>query len=185
MFLNPRVNLFNFHFTKNFIPQEIIDKYKPYLTKVVGSPIREPIDYINYTIQGVNLPGLGYDFVEQVGKYGRTRKYRTTTHPQEMYDKTFTVTMKMTDGFVNYWIMYDLLAYYYKFSNTDKYIPDQRMEIIDSDGNVIVNVEFQRMLYTSIGELNFNFSTNTPDFTTFDLTFVYNEINISKRFDVT
>ena len=31
MILNSRSNLYNFKFPKRFIPQEVADKYKPYL----------------------------------------------------------------------------------------------------------------------------------------------------------
>ena len=61
MLLDARNNLFEFHFPRNFIPKEISDKYKPYLNRMPGNIIEEPLDFLNYTIQSVNLPGMGFE----------------------------------------------------------------------------------------------------------------------------
>jgi len=57
MILSARNNQFKFEFPRNFIPKEISDKYKPYLNRMPGAMIKEPIDYFNYGIQSMNLRG--------------------------------------------------------------------------------------------------------------------------------
>jgi len=184
MFLNPRADLFNFKFTRDFIPAVISNKYEPYLNKVAGCPISRAIDYVNYGIQGINLPGLSFDSVEQVTMYGWTKKHRTSVHPQELMSKEMTVTIRMFDGFVNYWIMWDILRYYYESTSPElRYIPDQRVEILDSDGNVTVSVNLKRILYNSLSELSLNFSNNNPEFLTFDINLIYNELELVQSFD--
>ena len=49
MLLDARNNLFEFHFPRNFIPKEIADKYKPYLNRMPGNVIEDPLDFLNYT----------------------------------------------------------------------------------------------------------------------------------------
>lgn len=186
MFLNPRMNLFKFEFTKNFMPKEIHDKYYKYLNHVIGSPITDPIDYINYGIQGINLPGLNYDPVEQIGYYGRTRKHRTSIHDQELYPKDLTITIRMMDGLVNYFMCVDLLRYYYDYygeNKETKYIPDQQIKILDGDGHEVVLIELTRILLTGLSDLNLSFSSNTPEFSTFDVSCTYNELTIKQCFD--
>lgn len=185
MLLNPRSNLFNFQFTKLFMPSDIRDKYYGYLNKVRGNLIKEPLDLINYSIQGVNLPGLTSDLTEQATMYGRKKTHRNTMHEQELYSKEMTITFKMFDGFVNYWILMDLFKHYYSFDTKDKYIPDQRLQILDGDGYSIVSVELKRILFTDINELSLNFSANVPEFMTFDITLIYNELEITQNFDST
>ena len=68
MLVSARNNQFRFNFPKTFIPKEIIDKYRPYLNRIPGNMIKEPIDFLNYGIQGLNLPGPSYDPVEQFDK---------------------------------------------------------------------------------------------------------------------
>ena len=65
MMLNSRNNLYNFKFPKTFIPKEVADKYKPYLNRMPGNIIEEPIDFINYTIQGISMPGISFTPAEQ------------------------------------------------------------------------------------------------------------------------
>jgi len=183
MFLNPRNNLFNFQFNKPFMTEEIRNKYYDYLNKVKGSPIKEPLDLINYSIQGINLPGLTSDLTEQSTMYGRKKTHRNTIHPQELYSKEMTVTFKMFDGFINYFILLDLLNHYYSFDTKDKYIPDQRVYLLDGDGNQIVTINLKRILFTSISDLSLNFSSNVPEFATFDITLIYNELEMQMGFD--
>jgi hypothetical protein len=177
MILNNRNNLFSFSLPKDFMPDEITNKYKNYLTRIPGNLIKRPIDFINYSIQSINLPGISYDPVEQVRKHGKHNKYRTSLPEQELLSKEFTVTMQLLDGNINYWMMLDILTYWYGFPNADQYLPDgAAVRILDSEGNIVVTSHFKRMLFTEIGPLDMTFSSNSQDFTTFDCTFVYNEL---------
>ena len=76
MILNSRNNLFNFKFPRTFVPKEVADKYRKYLNRMPGNLITEPIDFINYSIQGVALPGLSFDPIEQAPNDG-TITYHT------------------------------------------------------------------------------------------------------------
>ena len=104
MILSARNNQFKFEFPRNFIPKEISDKYKPYLNRMPGAMIKEPIDYFNYGIQSMNLPGPSFDPVTQNDFPGNTRRFRTSLPKQELFDKELTVTMQAFDGWVNYWM---------------------------------------------------------------------------------
>lgn len=185
MFLNPRSNLFNFQFTKNFMPEEIHKKYYDYLNKVPGCPVKNPLDFINYSIQGINLPGLNAETTTQITPYGRTKYHRDTKDEQELMSKEMTITFKMFDGFINYWIVFDLFRYYYSYDTTLKYIPDQRVHILDGNGFIITELELSRILITSLSDLSLNFSANVPEFTTFDLVLTYNGLEINQKFDST
>lgn len=183
MFLNPRNNLFNFQFTKDFMPPEIHNKYYAYLNKVRGFPVKNPLDFINYTIQGINLPGLNSDMTEQSTMYGRKKTHLNTIHPQEMYSKELTISFRMSDAFLNYFILMDLLNYYYAFDTNKRYIPDQRVYLLDGDGNQVVTIELTRILFTSIGDLSLNFSSNVPEYQSFDCTFIYNQLDMKIDFE--
>ena len=57
MKLSAKNNQFRFEFPRTFIPSEIVDKYKPFIQKMPGNMISEPIDFFNYGIQSLNIPG--------------------------------------------------------------------------------------------------------------------------------
>jgi len=184
MILNSRNNLFTFNFPKAFMPEEIVERYQPYLNRIPGNMITRPIDFLNYSIQSVNLPGPSYSAGEQTGKHGRKRLHRDTTPDQELYAKEMTITFQLLDGYINYWMMLDMFKYWYSFPNQpefefvkEPYLPvGMNVRILDAEGNVLVTTELKRVLYTELGSLEMSFSDNTADFSTFDATFVYNEL---------
>ena len=67
MILNSRNNAYDFRFPRKFIPEEVSNKYKKYLNRVPGGLLAEPIDFVNYSIQGLNIPGVTFDPVTQSG----------------------------------------------------------------------------------------------------------------------
>jgi hypothetical protein len=178
MLLNSRANLFQFGFDRNFIPSEISNKYKPYLNRIPGNLIEEPIDFINYTVQSINLPSVGFDPVQQAQYPGRQILFRNSLPLMELFQKEMTISFQLVDGYINYWILLETLLYYYNFSTEKPYIQDQHLNILDSEGNVIVTVSIQKPLLKSISDLQMSFATNVAEFKTFDLGLTYNQLDI-------
>jgi len=183
MLLNARDNLFEFHFPKTFMPKAISEKYKPYLNRIPGNVIEEPLDFINYTIQSVNLPGMGYDAVEQQQKPGRSIQFRSTLPTQELFQKELSITFQLVDGYINYWIMLDILNHYYAFDTREPFIDDLNIRMMDSEGQSIVTARLNRPLIKNISELSMSFASNVADFTTFDITIGYNELEVIIELD--
>jgi len=183
MILNSRSNLYNFKFPRTFVPKEVADKYRNYLNKMPGNVITEPIDFINYSIQGVNLPGVSFDPVEQSPNDG-TITYKRGYQPiQNLIDRQLTVEMQLMDGFINYWIMTDTLLYYYDRSNKDSYTDDFKLQILDAEGIHLISAVFEKPIMYSINELNLNMSSNVADFNTFNVDFRYNKFNLLNELD--
>lgn len=174
MILNARNDLFTFNFPRTFVPDKIRDKYKPYLNRIPGNLIEDPLDFLNYSIQSVTLPGISYNPVEMVKKIGGTNVFRDAIPYQELFDE-FTVTMQLLDGFINYWMMFDLFNYYYAFENPNPYLPDSFViRMIDSEGNAIVQIKTERVLFVELSSLELSYANNSPEFSTFDATFKFN-----------
>ena len=163
MILNSRNNLFNFKFPRKFIPIEVADKYRKYLNRMPGNLMTEPIDFINYSIQGVSLPGISFDPIEQSPNDGTTTYHRGAVPIQNTIERQFTVTMQLLDGFINYWIMMDTLLYYYARSTTEPYTEPLTLRILDSEGASVAYMQFAKPIMNSINELNLNFSDNISE----------------------
>jgi hypothetical protein len=177
MLQSARSNQFIFNFPRTFVPAEVASKYKTYLNRIPGNIISEPIDFLNYSIQSINFVGSSQDPVQQVDYPGIKRQYRTSFPVEELYAKELTVTFQLFDGFFNYWMMNDIFVYYYGLDGKHPYLPEgSRIQFLDSEGNIMVTVELERMLFQSIADLELNFSSNTAEFKTFDCTFVYNKL---------
>ena len=178
MLYNSRNNLFQFNFPKTFMPKEISKKYKTYLNRIPGNVIEEPIDFINYTIQSINIPGMGFDPVEQAKYPGRSIQWRDARPEQELFQKEATITFQLVDGFINYWMMLDILKHYYSFQNPQPFIEDLNVRMLDGERHSIVTARLSRVLMKSISDLSLSYASNVAEFTTFDLTIGYNELDV-------
>ena len=183
MILNSRNNLFNFKFPRNFIPAEVADKYRKYLNRMPGNLMSEPIDFINYSIQGVAIPGITFDPIEQSPNDGTTTYHRGAQPIQNLVERQFTVEMQLLDGYINYWIMQDTLLYYYSKNQKKPFIDDLRLQILDGEGIHVMSAVFEKPIMNSISELELNMSTNIAEFTTFQLNFYYNKFNLKLEID--
>jgi hypothetical protein len=183
MILNSRNNLYNFKFPRNFIPQEVADKYRKYLNRMPGNILTEPIDFINYSIQGINLPGVSFDPVTQNNNDGTVRYHRGAQPLQNLIEREFTVTMQLLDGFINYWIMNDTLLYYYSREERQPFLEDLKLQIMDSEGIHVISAQFHQPILKSISELDLNMSQNVAEFNTFNLTFNYNKYSLVLEID--
>lgn len=180
MILSARNNQFRFEFPRTFIPKEIADKYRPYLNRIPGGLIKEPIDYFNYGIQSMNLPGPSFDAITQNDFPGNTRSFRSSLPKQELFDKNLTVTMQAFDGWINYWMAVELFDYYYKQSGKKPFVPEGvGLQMLDGEGNIFVTVQLKDMILNGVSALDLNFSSNTIEFQTFDLNFTYNILDIA------
>jgi len=178
MILNSRNNLYDFRFPRKFVPEEVANKYKSYLNKIPGSLLAEPIDYINYSIQGINVPGISFDPITQADNDGTTRYHRGAVPIQNTIQREFTVTMQLLDGFINYWIMMDTLLYYYARSTKEPYTQPLTLRILDAEGASVAYMEFQKPIMNSINELSLNMAQNVAEFNTFEVSFFYNKLDL-------
>tara|TARA_Y100000114_G_C11738670_1_gene317719 strand:+ start:1041 stop:1592 length:552 start_codon:yes stop_codon:yes gene_type:complete len=178
MILDSRNNSFDFRFPRTFVPEAIAKKYEPYLNRIPGNLFENAIDFINYGIQGINLPGITFDPVSQADNDGTTRYFRGKIPIQNTIERQFTVTMQLMDGYINYWIMTDLLLYYYAPTTKQKYIDDLNLGITDAEDLVMTTIAFEKPIMNQISELSINMSDNVAEFSTFDVNFYYNKFNI-------
>ena len=183
MILNSRNNSYDFRFPRKFIPDEVVEKYKKYLNKVPGGLLAEPIDFVNYSIQGVNIPGISFDPVTQADNDGTTRYHRGAVPIQNTIQREFTVTFQLLDGFINYWIMMDTLLYYYARTTKEPYIEPFTLRILDAEGASVAYMQFEKIIMNSINELNLTMSENVADFATFEVNFFYNKLNLRMEID--
>lgn len=183
MILDSRNNLFNFKFPRNFIPEEVAVKYKKYLNRVPGNLMTEPIDFVNYSIQGIGIPGLSFDPIEQAANDGTTTYHRGAIPIQNTVERQFTLEMQLLDGYINYWIMQDTLLYYYARQTKKPFLEDLKLQILDAEGIHVMSVVFEKPIMNSITELELNMSSNIAEFNTFTINFFYNKFNLKLEID--
>ncbi len=186
--LNPRFDTFRFAFPKELIPDEIYEKWYNLLNKYDKNVIREPIDIINESIQGIELKGLGDSTVEQAQNYRNPHinriepssnvVYRSSKNPVSLIPNELTVTFRHTQGFYNYFLLFETWFYHYaKENRTDGFTPFLTLEIVDEMGEVVNHITFSYPVFDSIDALNLSYDKIERSFTTFTCTFKYSNID--------
>ena len=192
--LSPRYDLIRFHLPKTFIPKEIEEKYTRLLNKDAYT-MESAIDYLNESIQGVNMPGIsgltvtqqqhGSNHISRIeGQNTRLNvepvheiNHMTVENPLEKIDKEFKVTFRANQGLLNYFMLYETAFYYacreYRWDcESAMYI-----EILNEDGVAISKVTFMDVYMEGIEGLDFNYSKIEREANTFDVTFKFNNID--------
>jgi hypothetical protein len=193
--LSPRFDQFKFVFPKDFLPKEVEEKYRRILSKEPGVVVT-PIDYLNESIQSINIPGMSGLSIEQsqrethkatpsLSKFGRIRvepehkvTYQSSGNPLEKLGKEFKVTFRMNQGLFNYFMIYETIFYRYaKPEEVRSYDPVFQVYILDEDGTAVSCILLKTLYIDGIDELNFNYNKVERDSNTFDVTFKFNNLD--------
>jgi len=128
----------------------------------------------------MSFPSLNIDTAEQISS---TDPYSSKggRRLQSYLDRTFTITFKTYEGYINYWVMFDMFMEYYNLDNKEAFLPDINLTFLDHTGFELLTINFNEIIFTSLSELELNYSSNVAEFKTFTAGFKYNFIDIQKR----
>lgn len=181
MILTAKNNNFIVRFNKGFFYPSIVKKYETYL-KRLPIPYENLHDYMTASIQAITFPALTAEPVEQI-LYEDNYTSKGGLRLERYLTREFNITFKLYEGYINYWVMFDLFRDYYDLDNKDKFLADVNLTFLDQTGFEFISVEMHQILMLSMSELELNYSSNAADFKTFNVNFKYNFIKIKKRFD--
>jgi len=180
MILNAKNNNFRFEFPRNFFEDNITKEYE-YIIKRLPCPYKTIRDYVNASIQEVTFPSVSLPKVEQQSLHNPEIPWKGKGNLELNIDKEITVTFKLYEGFVNYWIMFEHLDHFYKYTTRKQFLPDMFLMFLDNTGYELFTIKFGRIIYNGISDLSLSFATNVPEFNTFTCDFTYTSFNLLKR----
>lgn len=188
--LSPRYDLFRFELPKDFLPPEVTEKYQKILDTNAGVLVT-PIDYLNESIQGVNIPGISELTMEQdqhshntingLGKINvepkRSNTYKANGNPLDKINKEITVTFRFNQGFYNYFMLYESI--FWKYCKPTNYPSEDVLfiDLMDETGKISARVKYLDCIMDGIDGLDFTYSKLERDTGTFDVTFKFNNID--------
>ncbi len=172
MILNSKYNNFVLNFLPGFVPNEIEDRYGKFIRRY-PIPFENVLNYINFTIQTISWPSLATETVEQNGRI--VFPFKGGKDLFAYFNKEMNITFKTTEGFLNYFILLDMLVDYWALGNEKEvtYIPDIYLNLLDHSGYHIFTYAFRGVVWTGISELELSYATNVPEYKTFDCSFKY------------
>lgn len=193
--LNSNKDNWRLLFDVNFVPEEIKEKY----TKVLSlkkSFITDPVSFINESIQKIQVLGFsGATYAQQQTTVGyplrdqtRTKEnyfqhagsdvnYRSVGNPIQIIDKTLNVQFRMSQGFLNYFILFE--SFFYKYCRDTTYDELEQYFIIDiynEYGEIYCRIKLYHPMIDSMDMLDLDFSNTKPSQETFQVVFKYSNI---------
>lgn len=181
MIVNARNNNFRLEIPKKFFFDSVIDKYDFYL-KRMPTPYSDIASIINASIQGVSFPAAVGPVIDQT-LFDDPIKWKGRGNLNRWITKEFSITFKLYEGYINYWIMFEQLQAYYDYNQRIAFMEDFVLQFLDNTGFELIAFKFEKTIFTGISNLDLSFSSNVPNFQTFTCDFVYNYAHIIKRLD--
>lgn len=180
MILNNRTQLFSFYFPSNYLFPEVNEKYKVYL-KRMNLPFETCEDFLNSCIQSVNFPAINIpNAQEQMGQY--EVEYTTGKELDAIVDKSLTITFKLTDSYLSYWILRDQIDAYLRYGDRNKNVfwNPIYLTFLSSAGYEINTFEFSQVTPINLSELDLSYKAEIAQYNTFTLGLHYNFQKIVK-----
>ena len=177
MRLSSQSSSFIFSLPSDFLPQEIINTYKPILEKN-WIQYENVIDYLNSTIKSVNFPGLSVATPEQRLIRGKVRAYKPATNVQDILTShEISVTFRSVDSNLNYWLTYDIFSKHY-LDVINLYINPFTITSIDIWRDAIYTIKFMEIIAVGLSENTFDYSQQKTNSKEFNITFKFNFTDI-------
>lgn len=195
--LRSRKDGFRLLFPKEFIPEEIEEKYTNVLRAKHGNFIT-PIDFLNETLQSIDVFGFNNATIQQqqpgtgepVMRPERIKQnafmhpisdvsYRSNINPITLVDKTLNVVFKHTLGYLNYFLLFETFFYQYsRDMRNNELIPSLDIDIFDENGNVYSKIVVMKPIINAMDMLSLNFTQPTASSETFKVEFKYSNFDL-------
>ena len=194
--LKGRQDTWRLLFDTDFIPEEIREKY----TKVLlnrKSFISDPSSFISETVQKIQLLGFSSaTYTQQQGTRGEPVRdqnrveennmmggmdevqYRSVASPVQIIDKTINVQFRMSQGYLNYFILFE--SFFYKYcrdtssGELDKHFA---IDIYNEFGEIYARVILYNPVIDSMDMLDLDFTQPVATSQTFQVSFKYSNID--------
>lgn len=182
MLLNVRQNGFILNFPADFFDPMIKEKYKKYYQSLI-LPYDTIDEFMSSTIQSVDFPGWTMDPVTQTRLLGKKQEYKNATQVVDLFTREFSVTFKLTDAYLNYFIFLENSLKYLDFSSKKPTFSPIRLSLLDNEGYLISSIIFKNPILKSQDGFKLSYSSATPEFKTFTAKFAYFDVDIELDFN--
>jgi hypothetical protein len=175
------MNQFTVWLPKTFFYPEIIERWTP-IVKRLKLQYESLEDFVNASIQSVTFPEMNLPTVhQQQAQY--PIDWRGGKELEPVLDKTITITFKMIEGFITYWILWEQIETYLQYKDSNPWWPSAYVSFLDHHGFELVVFEFEKITPLGLSQFDVSYSQVTAEFSSFRLSMRYNRFNIVRRID--
>lgn len=181
MILNSLNNQFVIRFPANYFYPEIVKKWTP-VVKRLKLPYMSVEDFINASIQSMSFPSIELNGVDQQQSQFNI-KYRGGKELEPEFDKNLTLTFKLSEGFISYWILFEQIELFLEYSQNQPFWPPMFVSFLDHHGFELVIFSFEKIIPMSLSQFDISYATVAAEFNTFTMNLRYNRFKIKRRID--
>jgi len=181
MILNSLNNQFVISFSPNFFYPEIVEKWTPVVQRM-KLPYNSLEDFINASIQSISFPEMNLAHVEQTQKHLQIA-YRQPKDIEATMNRNLSLTMKLSEGFISYWILFEQIEYFHKYQESLPFWPPMYLSFLDHHGFELVAFSYEKIIPSSLSSLEISYATTAAEFKTFQFGIRYNRYKIKRRVD--
>lgn len=186
----PTYSQFRFFINKTFISDKVKETFKVAFDRLNNSRFNDIADYINFTAVKVVWPGITDDStVKQYGvnretKINRSRINKGGKAPDELIDKTLSITYSTKESYLNWLIFYVNFLEHFKYRDSEKkvHLPDCGIHIMDDNGSLLMSVVFTGVTFSDLEKMEFN--SRDSKFVNKDFVLTLNFVDFNMRFYV-
>ena len=181
MILNSLNNQFIIRFPNNFFYPEVEKKWTPVVRRL-KLPYETLEDFVNACIQSVSFPSIELDLPDQQQSQFNI-KYRPGKELEPLLDRNLTVTFKLSEGFISYWILFEQIEMFLNYRETQPFWPPMYLSFLDHHGFELMEFSFNKIVPRSLSQFEISYSTTAAEFRTFTMNLIYNRFNIKRKID--
>jgi hypothetical protein len=185
MVLNNLPQMFVFSFPSTFWYPEVVARWTPMVERM-KLPYETVEDFMNAQVQAVKFPAMNMELAtQQRGQYDIA--YPGGKELEPIMDRNITVTMKLTESYLSYWIWWDQLDTYLHYANDynpevkDKkpcWMHPVKLSLLTDSGIQLVEFTFRDITPTNTSELNLSYAATVASYNTFTLNLRYNYFDV-------
>ena len=177
MRLSSQASQFIFNLPGDFLPNEILQTYRPILEKN-WIQYEDVIAYLSSTIKSVNFPGITFDMPKQITMRGKERQFKPAKNVQDITTThDLTITLRSVDSDLNYWLMFDIITKHY-LDTENAFLNPLTITCVDIHRDAIYVIRFYEIILKGMSENTFNYSQQKVQSKDFTLNFHFNFYDI-------
>ena len=181
MILNSLNNQFVVQFPSGFFYPDIVRKWTPIVNRM-KLPYETLEDFINATVQSITFPSVELTNVNQPqGQF--PIQYRPGKELEPLLEKNLTVSFKLSEGLISYWIMFEQVEMFLAYEQTVPFWPPMYVSFLDHKGFELVAFSFEKIIPTSLSQFEISYAQTAAEFHTFQMVLRYNRYTINRRID--
>jgi hypothetical protein len=181
MILNSLNNQFVVQFPKGFFYPDIVERWTPVVQRL-KLPYQTLEDFINACVQSITFPSVELNpAIQPQGQF--PIGYRPGKELEPLIDKNLTITFKLSEGFISYWIMFEQIEIFQLYSATVPFWPPMYVSFLDHHGFELVAFSYEKIIPTNLTQFEISYAQTAAEFNTFSMSIRYNRYNIKRRID--